>query len=1233
MSTLIVSGVRAAGSALVKTAGQVALSYANSAISRLFDNRTFEGPRLSEFHLMTSRDGAPMPRCFGRVRLAGQVIWASRLRESATETRQGGKGGGPTTKQYSYTISFALGMCEGEIQSVDRFWVNGAPLATRDLTYRIHKGGEMQAVDPVIAATEGPKAPAFRGTAYVVFEDFPLDDYGARLPQFNAEVMRLPPRRSADDGLETLVTGMHFLPSSGEFAYAPEIVEDITNPAEARPLNMNNLSGAADIVRAVDQLEDALPACRNISIVISWFGSDLHAGTCKIRPGVESDYRVLDGDVEWSVGSVMRDEAYIVSRDGKDRPVYGGTPSDGSILAAIAHLKARGFSVMIYPFILMDIDQEGQPRFPWRGRIGSLDAAQDADSAVDSFFGQAAPLDFAVDSDGIDYDGPDEDSFRRFILHYAQLAKVAGGVDRFIIGSEMVDLTRLKTPNGNYPAVAALQSLAADVRSILPDAQLSYAADWTEYFGDQRDGDVSYHLDPLWADSNIDAVGIDAYFPLADWREGTQHLDASLTDSPYNKAYLSANIEGGEGYDWYYASDADRVGQIRSPITDGSHGQPWVYRYKDLRNWWTHPHVNRENGAETSTSPWVPKSKPIWLTEIGCPAIHLGANQPNVFYDPKSSESAFPHHSDGTRDDLIQRRYLEAMLDYWGKNNPVSPVYNGHMIDIDAVHVWCWDARPYPDFPARSDIWADGQNWQRGHWLTGRVGAILVADVVYDLVSAAGVDSVATGAIGGLIDGYMIDRPMPTRAALSPLALAYDFELIETAQGLSFVSGLGPVFTLDMDDIASEGGAAISEIKSDPEGRLRDVRLRFVDGGRDHQSGSASARERSAETVNVLDIDLPIVMDRQFARFTARRLLTASKQLDRTLAFTLSPARSDLRIGDTLALPGIDGRWRIESYDGPGAAQIKARIIDEGAPALSNAGGTPVSPAPIIWAPKPRILALDIPGGFFVGAMQRPFSATTIYTHEGEASVTVSEPVYFGALTSSLEPGPIGRWDRARAFTFVMPSAGLASIDPSQALAGGNRFAIETSSGWEILIAQTLTLIGADEYRASSLLRGLKGSDADMEFVSEGAQIVWLEKGLAALPIDEAHIGGPITLKAFAAGRESEALNLDYVGRKNRPLSPVHGKAVRGVGGVTVNWVRRTREGGDSWAGLDVPLGEENPLFRVQGFLGATLFDEITTTETFAALNLTDIDRVHVAQGSRSFGYGPVLEITLPPPT
>ena len=102
-------------------------------------NRT--GPRLSDIAITASTEGAPIPRLFGRMRLAGQLIWATRFRETATasSTSAGGKGGGATTvneTDYSYSISFAVGLCEGEATKLGRIWANDDTQVPDDFGFR-----------------------------------------------------------------------------------------------------------------------------------------------------------------------------------------------------------------------------------------------------------------------------------------------------------------------------------------------------------------------------------------------------------------------------------------------------------------------------------------------------------------------------------------------------------------------------------------------------------------------------------------------------------------------------------------------------------------------------------------------------------------------------------------------------------------------------------------------------------------------------------------------------------------------------------------------------------------------------------------------------------------------------------------------------------------------------------------------------------------------------------------
>ena len=1250
MTTLLVAGAQILGNAAVQIGTNAALAYANGAITNAFDNRVFEGPRLDSFHLQTSRDGAPMARIYGRVRLAGQVIWASRIRETVTEEPvQSGKGGGPTQRNYSYSLSFAIGLCEGEILGVDRLWANGAPLQIAGLVSRIYRGTEDQLPDPIISAIEGADVPSFRGTAYIVFEDFPLDDFGARLPQINAEVIRVPPAQETKPRLENLIRGVNLIPASGEFAYATDIVEETPTPTSARPINMNNLSGKADIELALDQLEAQLPNVKNVSIITAWFGTDLRCGACEIKPGVEIKTRVIP-EATWRVSGVTRGTAYLISQDAEGRANYGGTPSDASILQAISSLKSRGYQVTLYPFILMDIPAENglpdpyggaeQEAFPWRGRITCYPQSAENTGAVNgqinTFFGTAQTSDFGYEKGVPNYTGPDEFSYRRFILHYAKLAQISGGVDRFVLGSEMVGLTRLRGLNFSYPAVPKLVDLAADVKALLPaQTQLTYAADWSEYFGHHSDDNVTFHLDPLWSSEAIDAIGIDAYFPLSDWRDGQVHLDAALADDPYDLTYLQSQMEGGEGYDYYYASSADRDAQNRTTIADGAADKPWVYRYKDLRNWWSQPHYDRRNGAELNSSTnWIPESKPIWLMEIGCPAIDKGANQPNVFFDAKSAQSNYPYYSTASRDDLIQRRYLEAFIDYWSfasGNNPQSSLYQGAMIETDMINIWAWDARPFPDFPARENVWSDGENWQRGHWLSGRMGLVPLSDVVQDICVQSGLGDVDVSKVTGLVQGYRIDRPMTGRAALTPLSLTYGFKAVETAKGLRFASvGTEAHLTLTANDIIGDLSAAIETVKATAEDQLRDVRIHFIDAGNDYQLGLANARDQTAETVRILDINAPIVMDKSFARLTADRVLARQIQGSTLLNFQLAETRLDIEVGDLISLPKNEELWQVETMEGLTSQRVQARRVGEPM-ALPNTGSNPHVSTPPQWAAKPALFAIDLPGDYngpLVGVGLDPFALTEI-SGPGD-SVSLGSPARIGASLSDLPRGPVGRWDIANVIEVFLPGVSLSSIADKDVYEGGNSFAIESATGWEIFQAAKAELIAPSTYRLSKLLRGQNGSDADMQsIIPSGARVMWLGAGWKDLSLPDGLIGETVPITAIAAGRQSDTLEHHYKATHLRPLSPVHVKIRDANGQTTISWIRRTRIGGDSWAGLDVPLGEEEERYRVQLWAdGAVIAEHETTEPSLTLSSLGEADSLSIAQASRAFGWG--APITLP---
>lgn len=1256
-------------------AGRVAGALAGNAIDQtLFGSRrerTVEGPRLADLEVMASTDGAAIPRLYGRARLAGQVIWATNLQEVVSTSRQdaGGKstgGGGATTTStttYSYYGNLALGLCEGPIGAVRRVWADGKPLDLTGITMRVYTGDETQTPDPLIVAKEGD-APAYRGLAYVVFERLPLADFGNRIPQLSFEVVR------PVGHLEQMVRAVTLIPGSTEFGYEPSTVVQVLGPGISGPENRHVTFAASDVMASLDELQAMAPNLERVAIVVSWFGDDLRCGQCRVRPGIDSAIKSTHGGT-WSVAGVTRGAAYQVSTV-EGRPAYGGTPSDSSVVNFITELKARGLKVTLYPFVMMDIaagnalsdphsGAASQPVYPWRGRItcdpapgriGTVDGTATAATQVNAFFAG----------------GADAWNYRKMILHYAALAESAGGVDAILIGSEMRALTRVRSASGVYPAVNALVTLAADVKAIVGgDTIVTYAADWTEYGSHVIGSEVRFPLDALWASSAIGCVGIDYYAPLSDWRDDANALDRALSDSPYRRDYIAGNLNSGEAYDWYYADDAARLAQTRSAITDGL-GKPWIYRQKDIWNFWSRAHYERVGGVELgSPTAWVPQSKPIWLTELGCPAVDKGANQPSTFPDAKSSEAALPYFSSGKRDDLMQRRCLEAVLGAFDPGfgdatlNPVSTVYGGRMVTADAIHLWTWDARPYPVFPAAGDVWGDAANWQTGHWLTGRLGKATLDGLVSTLLADNGVTDAETDELGEGPDGYVVDRPMAPRAMLDPLALAFQFDAVEQDGVLRFRQrGGAPVLELAEDDLVLPEDTAPARLVRAQESDLpREVSIGFTDMATDYQRATATSRRLVGMSARRAHADLAIVSDDVSVERRTEIWLQDLWAGRENAVFALPPSLLKLTPGDVAGVT-INGRRRlieIEEIADAEARAVRARSID---PEVFNVSlqaprqrATVVPPAlgpahalvidlPALSAEQPvplmrmAVSAEPWPGALAVWASGDGASFSRVALAQARATM--------GETLDALPSGPTARWHKAK-FRVRLFGGALASASDTAVLAGSNVAALRNADGqWEVIQFANAELVGEREYKLSRLLRGQLGSEWAMTpMLATGSPFVLLDPQIVTVASGIGALERPMQLRVVAAGRDTgdaSAVELQATPRATalRPLSPVHVKSVRDGGGVTIRWVRRTRIDGDSWTG-EVPLGEDSESYEVDILSGATVLRTLTATTPSAfyaaAHELADFGapqttlHLRVVQLSATVGRGFAADIVL----
>ncbi|MDG4649811.1 glycoside hydrolase TIM-barrel-like domain-containing protein [Roseibacterium sp. SDUM158017] len=1459
MATLVLSAVGAAvggasGISAFGLSGMVIGRAVGATIGRAIDQRLLgsgsepvEHGQVDRFRFTNASEGAPLARLFGRMRLGGQVIWATQFLERSRTTGGGGGKGAPrqpTTTTYSYSVSLALAICEGEISRVGRIWADGVEIDRRTVNLRIHKGGVDQMPDPLIEAVEGIGAvPAYRGVAYAVFEDLDLSPYGNRVPQFSFEVVR-PARPDGQGALvpapADMLRSVALIPGTGEYALSTTPVHFAGALGAAGAANVSAGGGLTDFEQSLEALRDTLPNLASVSLIYCWFGDDLRAGHCRVRPKVEDRTREGVGQA-WRAGGLSRGAAEEIARDANGRPIYGGTPSDAGVIEAIRAIRSGGQEVMFYPLMLMEIPEGNglpdpwggveQAAFPWRGRItseiaagqpGSPDGTAANRAAVDAFFGTVKASDFSVSAGHVSYAGPAEWSLSRYVLHSAALCAAAGGVEAFCIGSEFRGLTAMRDDTG-FPAVGRLRALAAQVRQLLPDARMSYAADWSEYFGHQPQdgsGEVHFHLDPLWADPLIDFVGIDNYMPLSDWRDGTDHADAAWP-SVHDIGYLQSNIEGGEGFDWHYPTDEARAAQRRAPITDGEGGSPWIFRYKALRGWWENAHVDRIHPARRSglaggdapqgwlprlspvvtplaavhgpyaapvrvaggddpwqriespafaceagrdyelrltggpgsaggfraslraagaplvellsdgtiapavatsagagayglevldegggvhvvrivfnlpgpagvtvdlgpgdcapggdvvlfgasltpwpypSTAWQPRMKPIVFTEFGCPAIDRGTNQPNKFLDPKSDESAAPHHSTAHRDDAIQAQYLRAVLDYWADpgRNPVSEVYGGPMIDMARAHAWAWDARPWPAFPHDLARWSDGDNWGRGHWLTGRLDAAPLDLVVAEICERAGLSDYDVSGVHGLVRGHVTGETGTARAALQPLMLAHGAQAVEREGRLVFRSmARTPGALLDEGStaLAEDGRGGFETVRAPRAETVGRLRIGYTDGEASYDDRIAEAVHPGDPSDAMTETRLPLALTPPEARALAERGLAEARVARDSIKLSLPPSTRALGAGEVFAL-GDGTMWRIDRVTERGTRDIEAVRVEPSASEPSDAVYEP-APSAAYLPPLPvEPIFMDLPlltGDEVAHAPHLAVAATpwpgpvAVWKAPGPDGFTLNRIVERGALAGRLETplaaAPPGLWDRGAPMRVRIAGGALSSAEAGAVLNGANVAAIGPGdgAGWEVIQFREATLVGEDLWEVSLRLRGQAGTDADMPAVwPEGSLFVVLDGAVGQLDLPASARGLARHWRVGPARRSLDDPSyvervLAFAGIGLRPLAPVHLRASAEGGDRVVTWIRRSRIDADSWEGAEVPLGEtfESYALRVVD-AGALRREEVLGAPSFtytAAMRAADGTSgpysIEVAQISERFGAGPFARIDI----
>lgn len=1116
--------------------------------------------RLSDLTVQKSGYNEIIPTVYGTVRLAGNIIWATDIKEVRKEyitSYQTGKGSKSyqTNIEYYYYANVAIAICNGEVSKLGKVWADTDLIDLSGYTHRFYNGTENQTPDSLIQSVEGvDKTPAYRGLCYVIFENLPLAEFGNRIPNFTFEITK---NFVQEEEVENLVSAVNLIPGCGEFVYDTVVVSKLKGfiwfeewhytGVQAR-LNQNNNSNVADSIVATQQLKTTLPNCNWVAPVVVWFGNNLNIASCSIEPRVEFKINplfptIMTSPIEWRVGNFTRESANLISSD-NEMLRYGGTTNDASIVRYLQHLKNEGYKVMFYPMMFMDIQSKA-----WRGYLtGNA-------SDVETFFTKS-------------------NGYNAFILHYANLVK--DYCDAFIIGSEMIGLTKIYTEvdnNRTYPAVDCFINLASQVRSILgSNVKIGYAGDWSEY---HHTNDGWYNMDKLWADSNIDFVGIDAYFPLTDKKESL------ITKQDVKDGWTS-----GEGYDWIY-TDSGRT--AKSAIEA-------KYAWKNIEWWWKNYHVN-PNG---NTTDWIPQSKKIWFTEYGFASVDGTSNEPNKFYDPKSIDGGFPRFSEGKLDYFAQRKAIQATEEVW---------VNSTM--IERKFLWAWDARPYPFFPNLLSVWTDGSIWHYGHWINGKLGNLIFSNMIKGLLEDAEIDKNLLGDVNiyDSIDGIALNTKISINEVLSILQKVFFFDYYEK-EGQLYITSKNTTSSLKIydDDLMEIENGIYFKASIIGENELPyKLDLNYINKDFKYEPSHTYSERTSVNSNKKENESIPVVITAFKAQQVVEKLLY-SMWLERIIyEFQLPPKYIYLNSADviTLNINNTDIILRIMNItiNSDNTLYIKAVKCDnslynfikeeEKYDNIETILPTSITNAEIFELPAINNIHTDIdkPEIFFTtNAIEKGWNGCGVYSAKtGSSNFNIINE----SRTNSIVGTCLNKLNNAKPYCFDY-SNNLYVIFNDMV----NTDILETADMFDFLDSENLALVGNEiiqfkkvelqedgSFKLSQLLRGQYGTENYISTHANGEKFIFLNRGLikqqyAAKDVDTSYDYKFITFKDSFDNSTDKTLQL--TGKNLKPLPICHIKILDlGTGDYKISWCRRMR-GSYNWKDGAENLNNKNYILLIR---------------------------------------------------
>ena len=770
-----------------------------------------------------------------------------------------------------------------------------------------------------------------------------------------------------------------------------------------------------------------------------------------------------------------------------------------------------------------------------------------------------------------------------------------------------------------------------------PATKVTYAADWSEYFGHQPAGRQRRRLFPSRSAVGVGRHRCDRHRPLlaarglARWRRARRRARRRTLDL---RPRLSEIQHRGRRRLRLVLRQRCRP---REPDAHADHRRPRQALGVPLQG-------SQELVAQSSIfnrpggvgeprrrPPGCRRSKPVWLMEMRLPGGRQGrepaqrvrrseerGERAAVFLrrtPRRSHAAALSAGADRGARSRSSRRACRGSI-------PLPRVYGGRMVDTGRIHVYAWDARPFPAFPDDTATWGDGANWRLGHWLNGRLAA---APLVGSRRHAARRSRLcrlrhaaarrrrraATRSIASCPRAKRCSRSNSPTSSIRWKAKARSCSVI-AARAV-------PTAILDEDDLVAEKRAAApadadartgKRAADHGQARLRQRGRRLPAGDCGSAATGGGQRSRGAGRSRDRD-DAGPGRRRSPRRGSTRRGWRARRRASRCRR-----ACSRLEPGDTVAVAQRRARARVPHHRDRRARRARGRGAGDRRSAIyrPTVGGPRKTRACAGADRRPAARRVPRPAAAArrrdrrrPAMSRRPrrrgpaASRSTARRRRRASSSPPSPPRRRRPACCSMRSraGPAGRIDKAPRVRVKLDRGELASASRLAMLAGGEHRgacamrrrmgspAVRDGDAGRALEPTSCRAFCAD--RPAPKPRWPTRMPAGARFVVLDAAVT---RGRSFGRRRSACRSTGVTDQrtAISARRASPQRCIASAALGRRPLSPVHVSGKRSGGDLTLSPGSGARAlGGDAWDGVEVPLGEDSERYEIDVLDGATV--------------------------------------------